>query len=114
MNTKAKYFRLSANSNVILGGICCVCLLWIGFTESWMVAIRYAIYLSCLVTDGLFISAINSTAASKSRMIVASLMMVVANGCAIYLAFPNMLLVAAFWIPSLIGLAVGRLGPRGK
>lgn len=72
-----------------------------------MTALRYATYLLCLVANGLFINTIGSKVSSRKKVLL-SLLMIVANAFAVYFTFPKVLLVAAFWLPGLLGFAVGR------
>ncbi|BCT93409.1 hypothetical protein LYSHEL_24330 [Lysobacter helvus] len=64
---------------------------------------RYAVYLACIVGDGLFLSAVLTKPRRPKRIVACSLLMIAANVAAAFMTYPHLAFVVGFWIPALAG-----------
>lgn len=80
-------------------------LAWVGFSDGLWFLFKYIIYLSCVITSGMFVACISQMNEKKfnKKLIVILAVTFVSNLLAAYFAFPKLLLVVALWLPAIIG-----------
>ena len=89
-------------------------LVWIGYSDGLWFLSKYIIYLSCVITSGMFVACIPQMKEKKwSIKIIAILIATLTlNLLAAYFAYPKLLLVAALWIPAIIGYIYSKVAHR--
>lgn len=85
-------------------------LAWTWFSEGFGVALRYALWLACIFCNGALLIHLIRPAAQRRKAAGYFLFFAVLalNGMGAYLVYPKVLLLLAFWVPSIVGLLVGR------
>ena len=102
---------MKVKANHVLIACCVSVLAWIGFNDGLWYLFKYVVFLSCVVSNGIFVASILQLKEKKLNIKIIGIlvMTLVTNLLAAYFAYPKLLLVAALWIPAIMGYLYSKI-----